>query len=928
MDNCRFRWAKKASILKKVSLNVAAGDLVAVVGKTGSGKTSLLLAMCKELEMTKGSGTVVGRVGYLEQSPWIMNDTMRANIIFGREFEEEYFWKVVHACALTQDMESWPDKDLTLIGERGINISGGQRARLALARTVYSRADVYILDDPLSAVDAHVKRHILDNVILSTGLLGNKLRVITTHTESMLPFCNQIVTVGDNTVSVIHQEPKEHTCIAPVAAIEVATICDSTPDEVESDITPDTPAANDTQETVASEDQQADDSESHEEQLLPKEMTILDNARYVFKLCGWQVISATVISAAFRPITRFILDGYNIAALKENARSNAVSHDDVLWYLKICLLKTVAGEILYLFENYVRDTLSADKLEVSIEDKFVRSLLYAPLSVIEKADRYDIEAACDDGTSTMANGIPRYLREESACAIESALTIWRAALTTPQLMVIVPFVVWAQSLTRKIVSPLANSLRSISREVGNKHSQTASIIDGGSLMIRLFGVESHYVSRYMSDKDEEARIGKPKKSADLLSEITSTAIGQAGNVLSIYLATIQSHLTKYKVNSSQLNMLQGDVNRIVKNIGVLIKVPSRLQEFSDYVSTFRQYSDIEPEAPYIVDDCRVPSEWPHNGNIEFKNLSVKYGSSKDYALKNLNVTIRPGEKIGIVGRTGAGKSTLAKSIFRLLNKNVEGSIEIDGHDTAQFGVGDFRPKLGIIPQESAMFTGTVKRNLDPLQEFTIEDMWAVMIKCGVAELIEPNRKRKLAKLIEKPLSATTDNKDGGSVEDENDVDEDDNESDEARTCRLRWENAGMLMRAVLFIFARKTGRHEKEFVRAAGINKFFINDSTGFSNGQQQLFSLCRLLLRKRKVLILDEATADVDLETDRKMQELIRSEFSECTVLTIAHRLDTIMKSDRVIVMEKGEIVEIGPPQELVASGGMFAELVKANEF
>ncbi|KAJ2581761.1 Canalicular multispecific organic anion transporter 2, partial [Coemansia sp. RSA 1836] len=260
MDNCQFRWGKKASILKKVSLNASGGDLVAVIGKTGSGKSSLLLAMCREMELTKGSGTVVGRVGYLEQSPWIMNDTMRANIIFGREFEEEYFWKVVHACALTQDMESWPDKDLTLIGERGINISGGQRARLALARTVYSRADVYILDDPLSAVDAHVKRHILDNVILSTGLLGDKLRVVTTHTESMLPFCNQIVTVSDNTVSVVHQEPKEHTCIVPVATIEVAAVCDPTLDDAESDTTPATFVADETQETVASEEQQADDS--------------------------------------------------------------------------------------------------------------------------------------------------------------------------------------------------------------------------------------------------------------------------------------------------------------------------------------------------------------------------------------------------------------------------------------------------------------------------------------------------------------------------------------------------------------------------------------------------------------------------------------------------------------------------------------------
>ncbi|KAJ2481190.1 hypothetical protein EV174_003544, partial [Coemansia sp. RSA 2320] len=160
--------------------------------------------------MTKGAGTVVGRVGYLEQSPWIMNDTMRANILFGREFDEEFYWQVVNACALTQDLELWPNRDMSLIGEHGINISGGQRARLALARTVYSRADIYILDDPLSAVDAQVKRHILDNIILSSGLLGNKLRIVTTHAESMLPFCSQVVTLSDGTATVKRQEPKEH----------------------------------------------------------------------------------------------------------------------------------------------------------------------------------------------------------------------------------------------------------------------------------------------------------------------------------------------------------------------------------------------------------------------------------------------------------------------------------------------------------------------------------------------------------------------------------------------------------------------------------------------------------------------------------------------------------------------------------------------
>ncbi|KAJ2053671.1 Multidrug resistance-associated protein 1 [Coemansia sp. S16] len=869
LDNCSFRWEKKANLLNHVTLNATDDDLVAVVGKTGSGKSSLLLAMCGELEMTKGSGTIVGRIGYMEQSPWIMNDTMRANILFGRDFDEEYYWKVIHACALTRDLESWPNGDLTIIGERGINISGGQRARLALARTVYSQADVYILDDPLSAVDAHVKRHILDNVILGSGLLGNKLRIVTTHSESMLPFCSQVVTVDNNTVSVVRQEPKVHRFIDTVAAVEIDDVCVPIIDATDVDSTSEIPTANADAQASTSEDTSLETPESDEDQLPSQKYTLLDNAKYMFGLCGWHVIAATVISAAFSPIAKFILEGYNIAALKENSKSNAVSHDAVLWYLKISLLKTVTSEILDLVEEYVCNTLSEEKLTVAIQDEFVRSLLHAPLSVIEKADRHDIESAHDDGSSAMAYEIPRYLREETANTIKS----------------------------------------------------TQNIIGSGSLMVRMFGVESHYISRYTSDKDENNKISRPLSSLKVLSNMVDAILFNAGDLLSIWSAIILSHLTKYKANSGQLKMLQDDVCSITLNIGLLMKVPSRLNRFSDDIGIFRQFSDIGPEAPYVVDDCRVPSEWPNIGNVEFKNLSVKYGAGLDYALKNLNFTARPGEKIGIVGRTGAGKSTLAKTIFRLLNKNIEGSIEIDGHDTSTFGVGDFRPRLGIIPQESAMFSGTVKRNLDPLNEFTIEDMWAAMIKCGVAELVGSTNNRYPNKLAGKKSIANNKNNSNRAVESGT-------ENEEEKSYRLRWENAGLIMRILLLLFAERPKKSEDSTTLSIGINRSLERSKLGFSSGQQQLFSLCRLLMRKRKVMILDEATADVDLETDRKIQELIRTEFSDCTVLTIAHRLDTIMNSDRIIVMEKGEIVEIGPPQELIANGGKFAELVQANEF
>ncbi|KAJ2776100.1 ATP-binding cassette glutathione S-conjugate transporter ycf1, partial [Coemansia javaensis] len=209
MGRCSFVWEKtKDPVLEDVSLDAKDGELVAVVGKTGSGKSSLLLAVCGELEMASGSGSVTGKVAYLEQQPWIMNDTLRANVLFGREYDQAFFEQVVHACALTDDLARWPDADLTVIGERGINISGGQRARLALARTLYSRADVYVLDDPLSAVDAHVKRHILDHVLLDSGMLAGKLRIVAANSGHILPYAHQVVTLEDRRAAVTAQVPQ------------------------------------------------------------------------------------------------------------------------------------------------------------------------------------------------------------------------------------------------------------------------------------------------------------------------------------------------------------------------------------------------------------------------------------------------------------------------------------------------------------------------------------------------------------------------------------------------------------------------------------------------------------------------------------------------------------------------------------------------
>ncbi|KAJ2215751.1 hypothetical protein EV179_001975 [Coemansia sp. RSA 487] len=551
-----FALKKHETVLKDISFNAKDGELVAVVGNTGSGKSSLLLSICGEVEMTKGSGAVFGSVALMEQTPWIMNDTVRENILFGRKYDKKHYRRVVEACALADDIRIWTNGDKTVIGEQGINISGGQRARLALARTVYSKADIYVLDDPLSAVDAHVKRHILDNVIMGSGLLSGKIRVVSVNAKSLLPYFDKV------------------------------------------------------------------------------------------------------------------------------------------------------GLITYI-------------------------------------------------------------------------------------------------------------------------------------------------------------------------EL---------------------------------------VEMLINNVTALFELPSRLISFNKGINIFRQYMDMDRDDNSVENTVKPPSSWPSAGKIEFRSFSMKYRSDLEYALKDINLTINPGKKVGIVGRTGAGKTSLSRAAFRLIKRNnCEGSILIDGCDIFSINTSDLRPKLGTIPQESTLFKGSFKQNLDPLLEYSIEDMWAALIKCNITKFVEPKHDRS----------------DGSSSNGDYYYNEDNEQlKEEIAEWDLEWEKAGWRKRVFLSLFVSKP-RLEKTVNRKVkyGLAKD-IGSHSRFSNGQQQLFSLCRLLMRKRKIIVLDEATADVDLETDREMQKLFRSEFKDCTVLTIAHRLETIMGSDRIIVMDKGTVAEFGTPKELIEKGGYFAELVKANDF
>ncbi|KAJ2662229.1 ABC transporter C member 13 [Coemansia sp. RSA 1200] len=719
------------------------GELVAVTGRTGTGKSSLLLSICGEVEKTKGTGGVHGTITFMEQKPWILNDTIRNNILFGRKYDKEHYNRVIEACALTEDIENWTRGDNTLIGEHGINISGGQRTRLSLARTVYSKANIYVLDDPLSAVDAHVRRHILENVIMNSGLLEGKVRIIAINDEKLLPYFHQVIRLEQGKALVTKQTPREYQIFAISSHKEENIEENNDFDASESQCsTDDIEGAS----QLSDKEDSDSDSDSDEEFKLnvnsaidTREWNRWDNIRYALSICGIPALIKLTLSGFVGPVFGFIIGEFKINTLQSNVDNNSTNNSAVLRYLQMNML----------------------------------------------------ERAID--------------------------TVFRT-------------VTWFTKSVLKICMLAQN---------------------------QLYGHIIH--------------------SQEL---VTYTDLAQT----------------------------------MIDNAFSVIELPGRLFSFNDNINAFRHFISMKHDDDDFDKGTAIeqpPASWPSSGKIEFRNFSMKYHEDLEYALKNISLTISPGDKVGIVGRTSAGKTSLTRALFRLVDKKTcEGSILIDGHDIATVSTSNLRPRLGTILQESTVFEGSFKRNLDPLMEHTIEDMWAALITCNMNEFVEPKRDR--------------------TKERENIV-YSDYEKTTIRNIDIwnrEWEESSWMRRIFLWMFIHEPMlSNQLDTDETHGLEKD-IDHISHLSDGQKQLFSLCRLLMRKYKIIVLDEATADVDLETDKKMQRLFRSKFKDCTVLTIAHRLETIMKSDKIIVMDKGRVVEFGPPKELIKQGGHFSELVKVNDF
>uniref|UniRef100_A0A8C5SHP2 Uncharacterized protein n=1 Tax=Laticauda laticaudata TaxID=8630 RepID=A0A8C5SHP2_LATLA len=821
-----FAWNQDSDVtIKDITLEIAHGSLVAIVGSVGSGKSSLISAMLGEMENIKGHINIQGSMAYVPQQAWIQNATLKDNIIFGSSLDETRYQQVLEACALHPDLKLLPGGDLTEIGEKGINLSGGQKQRVSLARAVYSNADIYLLDDPLSAVDAHVGRHIFDKVLGPEGLLQNKTRILVTHNLSFLAQVDDIVVLEAGTVT---ERGSYSTLLANSGSFaQLLNTYGNQQDNIHEE------EAMGKVITIA-KDTASGNTHFNMQNNCVKLFTYL---RY-FRAIGWGLSICILIgnigqAASFIGFNLWLSDWTNDALHYQN-ETYPVTRD-----MRVGIYGTLGASLFLLIATGLASfgTIRASRV---MHEQLLSNILRVPMSFFDSTPTGRIVNRFAKDIFTVDETIPISLRSWMNCFFMILSTLVIICIATPYFAIITLLLGILYYFILQFYVATSRQLRrldSVTRSPIYSHfGETVS----GLSVIRAFG----HQERFLQHNEKIVDVNQKSVYSWLVSNRwLAVRLELVGN-LTVFFAALLAVFVKNSLNSGIVGL---SISSITQTLNWLVRMTSELETNIVAIERLNEYTEIKNEAPWVTTQ-RPPSQWPNNGEITFIDYKVRYRPELELVLDGINCDIKGTEKIGVVGRTGAGKSSLTNCLFRILEA-AGGKILIDGLDIATLGLHDLREKLTIIPQDPILFSGTLRMNLDPFDQYSDEDIWHTL---------------ELA--------------------------------------------------------------HLKSYVQALpeGLSSPVSEGGENLSVGQRQLVCLARALLRKSKILILDEATAAVDMETDHLIQETIRSEFANCTVITIAHRLHTIMDSHRVLVLQEGKIVEFDNPEELLQQQGIFAGMAR----
>nr|QUF59448.1 ATP-binding cassette transporter Abcc1-4 [Brachionus angularis] len=832
LENCDFGWDYENLVLKDLSFKIKKNNLVAILGSVGQGKSSLLSALIGEMEKFNGKINVYGKIAYAPQQPWIQNASIRENILFGKQLKKDFYQKVLTGCSLISDLEVFQSGDLTEIGEKGINLSGGQKQRISLARCVYSDSDLYLLDDPLSAVDSHVGSHIFDSVIGPKGILNNKTRIFVTNSLNFLPQTDHIIFLENGSIvdSGSYQDLLNKNGPFTNFMKKFLDSKESNKEELENKII-DVLEKNEKKAKLLHLNSKINDNNGKNLIQVEKiqsgkvKSSILIN---YFRACNIKLVLVFYIlystGATFVILSNFWLSDWTN---NPNNTKNEKSFKYGIYFLLGFL------NCIFVFSADILFTWMFTRASKNLHESLLHSILRCGMQFFESTPIGRILNRFSKDIEATETKIPETFKTSTRNGLNVLSIFIVIVITTPLfLIVLVPILILYFLIQRFYIrfSRQMKRLESVSRSP--IYAFFGETLNGVST-IRAFKFQEKSALQMHQHLDNNSRIYY----TDMYSNRwLGFRLEFTGSIIILF-ASLFAVLQKDSLSPGTVGL------SISYSLTVSNCLMWMVRSFSDFesnlisVERIREYCELPHESEWVIEDKQPSVDWPENGNINFNNYSVKYREELDFVLKDINCTIKPGEKIGIVGRTGAGKSSLTLGLFRILESNY-GQIDIDGLNIKTIGLHDLRKKLTIIPQDPVLFSGSLRINLDPFEEYSNDRIWNALEHAHLKEFVQ-----KLDKQLDFECS------EGG-------------------------EN---------------------------------------LSVGQRQLICLARALLRKTKILILDEATASIDHNTDDLIQQTIRTEFKDCTVLTIAHRLNTILDSNRIMVLDKGKIAELDSPKNLL---------------
>ncbi|XP_065643860.1 multidrug resistance-associated protein 1 isoform X7 [Hydra vulgaris] len=901
IQNGTFRWnIHEEPILNDINLKIPVGSLTAIVGHVGSGKSSLVSAILGEIERVNGKVYVKNSISYVSQQPWIQNRSLRDNIVFVSDYENNLYDKIINACALKADIDLLPDGDQTEIGEKGINLSGGQKQRISIARAVYHNSDIYIMDDPLSAVDTHVGKHIFDQVIGNNGLLKNKTRLLVTHNLSYLPQVDQIIVIKDNTISevgsyeelqmnghafsefiktyyhnVYNEEAVEgnqlknnniyQQVISTQASIERSLNLKNFANSFASSrrVSLFEIMKNNRSIDVCYELEKNEIYKKEASKVLKRQEKLesLNNEKRtkdlfpieVFKTgkIKWSVFliylrSIGIFMVFFALFLGLITEGFSLCSriwLADWSSNSNVSQKKRNMYLEVFGGLGIAQGFFTWLQAYIIG-FGVTKASKDLHDKLLKNVLRCPMLFFETTPVGRLINRFSKDINIIDESIPKSLKSLLPCFFTICSAFVIISYTVPLFIAPLLPIAAVYILIQRVYVTFSVQIKRIeSVRRSPIYNHFFESINGVST-IRAYCLNDEFISENESkiDFNQEAnfQILCSNRWLELLLET-------CGNLITFCTAMIcisqRERLTPGMVGLSISYALQ-----LTQTLNWLVAKLSELESNIISVERVKEYIDAPSEAAAVIKSNQPNDDWPRFGAIEFCNLFIKYREEMDLVLSNISFKVEPSEKVGIVGRTGSGKSSIANALFRTIEACV-GSIKIDNIDISTIGLNDLRSRMSIIPQNPVLFSGTIRFNIDPIDQHDDDDIWRVL---------------EISNL--KPFVSNLEH----------------------------------------------------------GIMHEILDGGENLSVGQRQLLCLARALIRKSKVLVLDEATSSVDLETDGFVQEVIRKEFKFSTVLCIAHRLDTILDYDKIIVLNHGRIIEFNSPKVLFHQQGEFYKMVK----